>query len=367
MFDGNLNINYKTLTIQSCLLLLDSEGKIVLSNPNDFKLLGDGFTDYEQKVIFEKLQAIQTSNTSCFETQFLDNNMALVIETLKWNEHPYYIVKFKKNIPKAKTFCLANRNNQITPLPTKKRKTQEIPKQKTIFPEIPTSLSSDRQQLLSLASHEFMNPLSGISTSADLILKYSKLENHEQVHKHVKVIQSLTRHLTHIMNDFINMEKMDFGKLEINKTVFDFNILINEIIENCKTLLQTGQKIEYKLCKTCIVLYQDRKMLDVILTNLLYNAIKYSPENTSIKIVVKSDQNISIKIIDCGIGIPLEEQKYIFNRFFRASNVEHIPGTGIGLNIVKLHLDEIGGAIRFKSKLNQGTTFTVHIPINNPN
>lgn len=318
MFDGNLNINTKTLrAIQSCLLLLDSKRRIVLTNANFFKILVR-----------------------------------------------YFVESFQEIIPKAKPYILANKNNSILPFPIRKRKVLGNPKQSITFPDIPLKLVSDKQQLLSLASHEFMNPLSGISTSADLILKYTKLENPEQVNKHVKVIQSLTRHLTHIMNDFINMERMDFGKFEINKTLFDFNILINEIIENSKSLLQSGQKIEYKLCKTCIQMYQDRNMLDVILTNLLYNAIKYSPENAPIKIVVKSDKFISIKIIDCGIGIPPEEQKYIFNRFFRASNVEHIQGTGIGLNIVKLHLDEIGGKIKFKSKLNEGTTFTVNIPIN---
>ena len=108
---------------------------------------------------------------------------------------------------------------------------------------------------------------------------------------------------------------------------------------------------------------QDEKVIELILSNLIYNSIKYSPEHTSIHIGItqnKTDTTFVVK--DNGIGIPQKEQKNIFNPYFRAENVLSTQGTGIGLSIVKSHLDNLGGTIRFESKEHVGTTFTVTIP-----
>nr|WP_262897111.1 sensor histidine kinase [Muricauda sp. CAU 1633] len=102
------------------------------------------------------------------------------------------------------------------------------------------------------------------------------------------------------------------------------------------------------------------------LSNLLHNAIKYSLEDTSIKIqVAENDKNLQIAIVDQGLGIPEEDQPFIFERYFRASNVLTNQGTGIGLNIVKQHMSNLGADINFRSKLGEGSTFTVTIPIKN--
>jgi signal transduction histidine kinase len=100
-----------------------------------------------------------------------------------------------------------------------------------------------------------------------------------------------------------------------------------------------------------------------MLFNVIHNAIKYSPENTSIDIVVKQD-NYHTKFIikDQGIGIPLKDQEKIFERYFRARNVLNTQGTGIGLNIVKSYLDNLGGNISFKSDEDKGATFTLTFP-----
>jgi signal transduction histidine kinase len=110
-------------------------------------------------------------------------------------------------------------------------------------------------------------------------------------------------------------------------------------------------------------LCQDEKVVELILSNLVYNAIKYSPENSTIHIGITQNKKNTIFIVkDNGIGIPQKEQKYVFNPYFRAENVLTTQGTGIGLSIVKSHLENLGGTIRFKSKENIGTTFTITIP-----
>ena len=129
-------------------------------------------------------------------------------------------------------------------------------------------------------------------------------------------------------------------------------------------LLKTGQNILYPHNIDDVIIEFDEKILELILSNLVHNAIKYSPENTHIDIDVQyKKDSIAIKIIDQGIGIPEEEQKYVFDRYFRARNALLTQGTGIGLNIVKNHLENLGGSITFMSKENEGSTFIVELPL----
>jgi len=100
------------------------------------------------------------------------------------------------------------------------------------------------------------------------------------------------------------------------------------------------------------------------LTNLINNAIKYSSEGSAIEVKVQVRENeLSVTVVDEGMGIPEEEQKYVFNRYFRAENALLNAGTGIGLNIVKSHLENLGGNIHFTSKEGVGSIFTVTLPI----
>ena len=105
--------------------------------------------------------------------------------------------------------------------------------------------------------------------------------------------------------------------------------------------------------------------MELALSNLVHNAIKYSPEDSIIDLQVETgDEELLLKIIDKGIGIPEEEQKHIFNRYFRAQNALLTQGTGIGLNIAKQHLENLGASLNFSSIENKGSTFTVLIPRN---
>lgn len=111
------------------------------------------------------------------------------------------------------------------------------------------------------------------------------------------------------------------------------------------------------------LLETDPFLLKNILFNLISNAIKYSPEDKEIFLTVENDEKgLTLKVRDQGIGIPEEEQKNMFSRFFRASNVENIEGTGLGLTIVKRYANLMKGEISFVSKSGEGTEFTVFLP-----
>ncbi len=225
-------------------------------------------------------------------------------------------------------------------------------------------LNELKTKFLSLVSHEFKTPLSGILTSAILLEKYQLTEQQEKRDKHLKTITNKVQYLNNILNDFICLERIDSSNENYKITVFNLSKVINEVVYNANMLLKSGQHINISQNTSDFVLQQDEKILELTLNNIIYNAIKYSPENTDITIEIsKNENNLIFKITDEGIGIPKNDQKFIFNRYFRAENVLTTQGTGIGLNIIKGHLENLGGTISFKSTENKGSVFFVELPI----
>lgn len=225
-------------------------------------------------------------------------------------------------------------------------------------------LSDLKTKFLSLVSHEFKTPLSGILTSVVLAGKYRLEDQQDKREKHYNTIKSKVHYLDNILNDFLSIERLESGKVNYKFNTFSLSELLNEVVYNANVTLKSGQEIEYPRHIENIVLRQDEKILELVLSNLLSNAIKYSPENTIIKFDIQlKDDKIIFCISDEGIGIPEKDQNHIFERYFRAENALLNQGTGIGLNIAKVHLENLGGCINFRSKENEGTTFTVELPL----
>ncbi|WP_178988324.1 sensor histidine kinase [Winogradskyella schleiferi] len=224
-------------------------------------------------------------------------------------------------------------------------------------------LNELKTKFLSMVSHEFKTPLSGILTSTMLLKKYELTEQQDKRNKHINTISDKVHYLNTILNDFLSVEKLEKGKVNYKFTNFKLSKVLNEVIYNANMLLKNGQKINYPENIDDISLFQDEKILELILSNLIYNAIKYSSENTMVDINICQNETSTIfKIKDNGIGIPEKDQKNIFNRYFRAENVLLMQGTGIGLNIVKDHLENLNGSITFESREHKGSTFTIELP-----
>ena len=225
-------------------------------------------------------------------------------------------------------------------------------------------LNELKSRFVSMASHEFRTPLSMIMSSASLISKYKDEGSDSKRLKHVERIKSAVSNLTGILNDFLSLSKLEENKFELALEETDFTKLIDTVAEEMKGLYKEGQILEQECIGLHRLVKTDKRIFKNVLFNLVSNAIKYSPENTRIicRSNYKSDKLI-IEIIDQGIGIPETEQKYMFERFFRASNVENIQGTGLGLNIVKRYLDILNGNITFTSVPGEGSNFMVEIPI----
>lgn len=225
-------------------------------------------------------------------------------------------------------------------------------------------LNELKTKFLSMVSHEFKTPLSAILTSATLVGKYKESKNQEKRQKHLQTITSEVKHLNNILNDFLSIEKFEKGKEIYNLTNFSLSKVIDEVIYNANMILKSGQRIGYPKDVDELVICQDEKIIYLALTNLLYNSIKYSSEDTFIDLqVTLTKDSLILKVTDEGIGIPEKDQKFIFDRYFRAENVLLTQGTGIGLNIVKTHIEALGGSINFESEEHVGTTFTVVLPV----
>jgi PAS domain S-box-containing protein len=217
-------------------------------------------------------------------------------------------------------------------------------------------------KFLSMVSHEFKTPLSGMLTSLSLIKKYTENLNQLSLQKHIDTINRLIFQLNNVLNDFLFLEKSDSNKLIYSKLKFDICELIKEANQDLENMLKTGQSIQFECPEKEVFIFQDRTIVDFIYRNLLSNAIKYSEEYKKIEVSLYTNNELYLELKDNGIGIPIQEQKHLFERFFRASNALFIQGSGIGLNMVKHHLEGIGGKISFESEEQKGSKFTIQIP-----
>lgn len=224
-------------------------------------------------------------------------------------------------------------------------------------------LNQMQAKFLSMVSHEFKTPLSGILTSAGLIEKHNQIDSNERIGKHVAIIKNLVLQLNDVLDDYLFLENSQTGRYKFTSSRFMFCDLMKSIVEDANALLKPGQEIRTKLCKIPTAVVQDRKVVEIIIRNVLYNAIKYSPADTRIDVEVEVDDMVRVDIRDEGIGIPEEAKKHIFNQFYRAKNVLHIQGTGIGLNIVRRHLRRMKGTIEINSEENKGTEVSICLPI----
>ena len=224
-------------------------------------------------------------------------------------------------------------------------------------------LSQMQAKFLSMVSHEFKTPLSGILTSASLVEKYNEKSPKGRISNHVATIKNLVLQLNDILDDFLFLENSERKGYPMNLSRFKISDLMDRLVKDGSAILKEGQRID--LCSSDLntEVVHDRKVIDIIIRNVLNNAIKYSGKNSVVNIKVKSEKDLSIIIEDQGIGIPREAQKHIFDRFYRAKNALPIQGTGIGLNIVKRHLEKVSGSINIQSLEKKGTKVSINLPL----
>lgn len=229
--------------------------------------------------------------------------------------------------------------------------------------ETEKELNELKSRFITTASHEFRTPLGTILSSVSLISKYEEKHEQDKRLKHISRISSAVHNLTHILNDFLSISKLEEGvvrNIPEDLILIDF---ISDIVDEMNSMLKEGQQIKLSHNGLESKAFIDRQLLKNILINLLSNSIKYSPPDKHILLsTFCSKDKVIITVKDEGIGIPAEDQALLFERFFRARNSSAFQGTGLGLNIVKKYVELMQGAINFSSEENKGTTFIIELP-----
>jgi signal transduction histidine kinase len=215
-----------------------------------------------------------------------------------------------------------------------------------------------------MLSHDFRSPLNSILLSAGLLQDYDQKLSEEKKITHLKLIRSAIKNMAQLLDEVSFIGKADSGQLQCQLIPLDLKSFCHKLVEELQ--LNTGE--QYQLIFTCIEevgeALWDETLLRHILGNLLANAIKYSPEGGTVRFeLMAQEKTVIFQIQDRGIGIPKEDQHRLFQPFNRARNVGTIPGTGLGLAMVKKCVEAHGGQISLKSEVGVGTSFTVTLPL----
>lgn len=221
-----------------------------------------------------------------------------------------------------------------------------------------------RSQFITMTSHEFRTPLSSILTSAELLEHYGDAWPKEKTHVHHKRIQEAVKHIISMMDDVLILGRADAGKLLFHREPLDMDEFVAHIVEEYQLGGRQTHDIHFEARGDCRNVYGDKKLIRQILTNLISNAMKYSPDGSRIDVRLGCDNRFAtIEVEDEGIGIPESQVDQIFEPFFRAENVGDITGTGLGLPIVKRSVEAHGGSITVTPKHTSGTKFCISLAI----
>jgi PAS domain S-box-containing protein len=223
-------------------------------------------------------------------------------------------------------------------------------------------LSDLKSRFIARASHEFRTPLAVILTSSDLLKSYGNRMSEEQREEKLNRLQKEVRGIAVMLDDLLTISKGEELN-EFNPELLDLQNLVRDTVQGMRDGTGGQHDLNVECQGNCTSVYADRKLVTRIVTNLVSNAIKYSPSGSKIEVYVTCETSrLVLEVQDHGIGIPAEDQARLFEAFHRARNVDHISGTGLGLAIVKQAVDLHGGSVSVKSQLGEGTVFTVVLP-----
>lgn len=229
-----------------------------------------------------------------------------------------------------------------------------------------------KSEFLANMSHELRTPLNSIIGFSEL-LESSKGMNDKQV-RFASNIRNSGRALLDLINDILDLAKLEAGKMEVKPSPFRINQLIAELCEMVRNLAEKKSiKLDFNASEDLPELTQDKIKVRQILTNLISNAIKFTPEGGRINILARETDGslIELKVVDSGVGIAESDQQIVFEKFRQGPSAigedaltREVSGTGLGLSIVKEMCIILGGRVDLESEVGKGSTFTVTIPIN---
>jgi signal transduction histidine kinase len=297
----------------------------------------------------------------------LDDDLTKKLRKTFEGESVHFEIQFSGRFYHVTTVPLANRGNPVKMMLCVIR---DFTDRKNLEEGLVKALEKERElgelksRFVTMASHEFRTPLTMILSST-FLLENTAPENFEAERPiHTSRIKRAVNNLTLILNEFLSLEKLEQNKVEVVASDVNIPEFIQDTLSEMEILKREKQVIEYRHSEDQWIARIDHHLLWSIITNLISNAIKYSKSGDRIEITSEIKKTeILLTVKDPGIGIPDDEQQFIFGRFFRARNAINIEGTGLGLHIIQKYIHLLSGTITFTSQLDMGTTFTVTLPV----
>lgn len=335
------------------IVITDKDGVIVYANKSVKRITG--FDSYE---VIGKKAGSKDLWGGLMDENFYRN----MWQTIKFKKEPFYGEIKNKRKDGSEYYAYSS----ISPVVDKSGEVQffvgierDITKEKEI--------DKAKTEFVSLASHQLRTPLSAISWYTEMLLNGDAGAINDKQKEYLNEVYYGNQRMIDLVNALLNVSRIEMGSFVIEPEMTDIVSIFRSVMDESKPKIDEKRLILHTdFQKNLPKVFLDKKLIRIVLQNLLTNAIKYTPESGNIFLMIfVKDEKLVISIRDEGFGIPLNEQDKIFNKLFRATNVKEkeTDGTGLGLYIVKSILDNSGGSISFDSKEDKGSTFTVSIPI----
>jgi signal transduction histidine kinase len=222
-----------------------------------------------------------------------------------------------------------------------------------------------KSEFVSILSHDIRNPLNTILLAAGLLQRHNQGQKNDEEINHLQLIRSAIKNVSNLLDEASLIGKSDSGKLFYKPHILDLEKLCYELVQQSQLFAQEKQlNLIFTSSQNCFEFLGDETLLKHIVSNLLNNAIKYSPPDSTVLFeLIKQEKTVILKFQDQGIGMTETDQKQLFQPFHRGENVGIIPGSGLGLTIVKQCIIAHRGEITVNSQVGVGSTFTVTLPI----
>lgn len=242
----------------------------------------------------------------------------------------------------------------------------------SIFRDVTKEVEVDRMksEFVSTVSHELRTPMTSIKGYADLMLMGAAGPMSDPQLRYLMVIKNNADRLSMLVNDLLDISRIETGKTELDLRPLDIPQVVEQVVDgHLRGRIEHESKsmaVATDIAPSLPLVNADYARVTQILTNLLDNAFHYTPENGSIKVSAQANGDyVYISVTDSGIGISDENQRKIFDRFFRADDesVQRVAGTGLGLSIVRSLVEMHGGRLSVQSALGKGSTFTFTLPL----
>jgi two-component system phosphate regulon sensor histidine kinase PhoR len=226
--------------------------------------------------------------------------------------------------------------------------------------------SEMQRDFINNMTHEFKTPLTSIQLSSDYLSKQTTIQNDDRLKKYTELIRSQYQRLNSQVEKLLNVARLESGEFKLKSSQFDMHQLLDEVLETkgAETGIE-GRVFNRIFNATNTLVEGDRTHLGSVISNLIDNAVKYSPAEKPIDIVTSNEQHkLLVTIVDRGIGIAPAHQKHLFKKFYRvpSGNVHDIKGFGLGLHYVKKIIQMHKGDIHVESELGKGSSFSFYLP-----